>query len=174
MKKVITLVVAFAAVAVVAGSEANAQNFSFNNGFQFGAGARSAAVGNPGFGFGSGFSSFGRGFSSRQVRPPYFAEFPPVYYNGIVRRPYGISPFAAPAGVVPVELTAAAGPVERAVVKNPFFKKNKSKAVSVMETVDEDPASTKNKSTRVINRFFGSDREVVGSILHASFDVQGN
>ena len=76
--------------------------------------------------------------------------------------------------VVPVELTAAAGPVERAVVKNPFFKKNKSKAVSVLETVDEDPASTKNKSTRVINRFFGLDREVVGSILHASFDVQGN
>ena len=175
MKKVIALVVAFAAVAIVAGSEANAQNFSFNNGFQFGAGARSAAVGNPGlgFGFGSGFGQFGRGFSSRQVRPPYFAEFPPVYYNGIVRRPYGISPFAAPAGVVPVELTRAAGPVEPAVVSNPFFRKNKSTSASVLEKV-EKPTSTKNKSARVINRFFGTDQEVVGSILHASFDVQGN
>ena len=192
MKKVIALAVAFAAVAVIAGSEANAQNFSFNNGFQFGAGARAAAVGNSGFsfgnpgfgnpgfsfgnrgsgfgnrGFGFGFSQFGTGLQNRQVRPPYFAEFPPVYYSGIVRRPYGISPFAAPAGVVPVELNHAVQ-VQPKVVGNPYFKRDNAAPVSAMESVKENPASTENKSTKVID----SDEEI-GSILNASYDLNDN
>ena len=190
MKKVIALAVAFAAVAVVAGSEANAQNFSFNNGFQFGAGARAAAVGNSGFSFGNpgfgnpgfsfgnrgsgfgnrgfGFGQFGTGLQNRQVRPPYFAEFPPVYYSGIVRRPYGISPFAAPAGVVPVELNHAVQ-VQPKVVGNPYFKRDNAAPVSAMESVKENPASTENKSTKVID----SDEEI-GSILNASYDLNDN
>jgi hypothetical protein len=32
-----------------------------------------------------------------QQRVPYFALYPPVYYNGIVPRSYGQSPFAYPA-----------------------------------------------------------------------------
>ncbi|MEZ6093219.1 MAG: hypothetical protein R3C03_03125 [Pirellulaceae bacterium] len=36
--------------------------------------------------------------------PPFFAKYPPVYYSHIVRRPYGISPYAAPAGIRPVEM----------------------------------------------------------------------
>jgi len=51
--------------------------------------------------------------------PPYFALHPPVYYEGIVKRPYGISPFAAPPGVLPVEMTIT---VEPKTVLNPFYK----------------------------------------------------
>jgi len=162
MKKIIALAVAVVAVAI-AGSEAQAQ---FSNGYQFGAGVNSAQH-NPGF----GFSSFlGRGFASRQARPPYFAQFPPVYYSGIVRRPYGISPYAAPAGVVPVEMSHAIAPAEPVVVKNPFFNKNKTAPVSVVDKGEEDEKATKNKSTKVTNKFFKANQEVVGSIMHASFE----
>lgn len=158
MKKFIALAVAFAAVAIASAPEANAQSFSFNNGFQFGAGLQA-----------NGF-----GPRSSSVRPPYFAEFPPVYYNGIVRRPYGISPYAAPAGVTPVELSHAAKGVEPVVVSNPYFKKNNAAPISVIEKV-EDSKSTKNKSTKVSNPFFKSNMaEEPGSIMHASYDVVEN
>ncbi|QEG22305.1 hypothetical protein [Mariniblastus fucicola] len=181
MKKIIALAVAFAAIAIVSGTEANAQSFSFNNGYQFGAGVGAnhghhgnRGYRNPGFGFGT---YFGRGIVDRPSRPPYFAEFPPVYYNGIVRRPYGVSPYAAPAGVVPVEMSQAISPVEPVVVSNPFFKKNfnqdNSGPVSVMEKV-EDSKSTKNKSTKISNPFFESVPEIAGPIMHASFDVEDN
>lgn len=190
MKKIIALAVAFTAITIVAGQEANAQSFSFNNGFQFGAGvgaARGAHLNrgfgffNPGFGFGT---QFNRAFANvqRQVRPPYFAEFPPVYYNGIVRRPYGISPYAAPAGVTPVEMTVAKKGVEPMVVSNPFFKQRENETVrrdnpmSILETgskeeVKEDAKSTKNKSTRIVNPYFNSERGSIGPILSASYGV---
>ena len=171
MKKIIALAVAFAAVAVVGSSDANAQ--TFHNGFQFGAGINAAGLSSGTF--------FGRGFASRQVRPPYFAEFPPVYYSGIVRRPYGISPFAAPAGVVPVELSHAADAHEPAVVKNPFFNQNKAASASVVEASEEEVKSTKNKSTantpmRIANPFFSTELKELepGSILQASFDADAN
>jgi hypothetical protein len=187
MKKIIALAVAFAAISIVAGPEANAQSFSFNNGYQFGAGANAAHHGrglggicNPGFGFGTFFGQ--RSFIvDRQVRPPYFAEFPPVYYNGIVRRPYGISPYAAPAGVTPVEMQVAKKGVEPMVVSNPFFKKRQNETVrsnnplSILETGSEeevmkDAKSTRNKSTRIMNPYFKSDRSI-SPIMHASFDA---
>jgi len=192
MKNIIALAVAIVAISIVGGQEANAQSFSFNNGYQFGAGVGAArgvhggfGIFNPGFGFGTGFN---RAFVvDRPVRPPYFAEFPPVYYNKIVRRPYGISPYAAPAGVAPVELKYAhnAG-VEPVVVNNPFFKRGNKAVrsnstvgnntpVSVMEKAEEEAKSTKNKSTRVSNPFFKSVPESSGPIMHASFDVlEGN
>lgn len=53
-------------------------------------------------------------------RPPYFALFPPVYYNDqIVRRPMGVSPFAAPPGVTPVEMMQ---PVEPQHIVNPYYQ----------------------------------------------------
>jgi len=168
MKKIIALAVAFAAVAII-GSEANAQ--SFNNGFQFGAGINASGLASGTF--------FGRGIN--RVRPPYFAEFPPVYYNGIVRRPYGISPYAAPAGVVPVELSHAVSPKEPVIVKNPFFKQNNAAPVSVVEAGEEDLKSTKNKSTkniskRIANPFFNTELKELepGSILQASYDSDEN
>lgn len=176
MKKIIALAVAFAAVAIVSAPEANAQSFSFNNGYQFGAGVNANHLRrncNPGFGFGTYFGSAFQNVQ-RQVRPPYFAEFPPVYYNGIVRRPYGISPYAAPAGVAPVEMSHAAKGVEPVVVSNPFFNKNNAAPISVIEKV-EDSKSTKNKSTKINNPFFKSNlQEEPGSIMHASYDVLGD
>jgi len=171
MKKIIALAVAFAAVAIVSAPEANAQ--SYNQGYQFGAGVSANRNFNPRFGFGTFFGSAFQNVQ-RQVRPPYFAEFPPVYYNGIVRRPYGISPYAAPAGIAPVELNHAVQGVEPAVVKNPFFNKNNAAPISVIEKV-EDSKSTKNKSTKISNPFFKSNmEEEPGSIMHASYDVVGN
>lgn len=83
-----------------------------------------AQVGNSyssGYGYGAGFfanNSFGGGCcTTPRERPPYFAQFPPVYYSGIVRRPYGVSPFAAPAGIAPVELSIPV-PV---TIANPFY-----------------------------------------------------
>lgn len=52
-------------------------------------------------------------------RPPYFAIHPPVYYDRIVRRAYGISPYAVPPGVMPVENTIPSIPK---AVSNPFYK----------------------------------------------------
>ncbi len=54
---------------------------------------------NPGFYSANSYNSF-----HRPTNLPYFAEFPPVYYSQeIVRRPYGVSPYAAPPGIVPAE-----------------------------------------------------------------------
>lgn len=65
-------------------------------------------------------------------RPPYFALFPPVYYNDqIVRRPMGISPFAVPPGVVPVEMTAPAVPQH---VVNPFFNNDAKGQTATTDT----------------------------------------
>lgn len=113
MKRFLLLAVAIAAVSVMAESNANAQGLNY--GYQFGTGFQSA----NGFGFTRGFA---------REQPPYFAKFPPVYYSHIVKRPYGISPYAAPAGIRPVELNyRAATPV---TVKNPFFKSTPVKAPS--------------------------------------------
>ncbi len=174
MKKIIALAVAFAAIAIVAGPEASAQSFSFNNGYQFGAGANAGGlnfgVRNRGFGLGFG-GVISRGIN-RPARPPYFAEFPPVYYNGIVRRPYGISPYAAPAGIRPVELNHTPEDIHPATVQNPFFNKNRSTPISVMETLEADATSTDNKSTKVItNPFFNSTPEAETSVMQASFET---
>lgn len=98
----------------------------YNNGYQFGAGVRA----NCGL--------FGRGFITPREQPPYFAQFPPVYYSHIVRRPYGISPYAAPAGIAPVEMTA---PVPL-TVKNPFFNE-----VAPVSNEDELKVEEGNKLT---------------------------
>ena len=66
------------------------------------------------------------------------------YYDRIVRRPYGISPFAAPPGIAPVELSIPAhAPM---TVKNHFFD---SKVAPVSESikVKEADKSMDNKTT---------------------------
>ena len=167
MKQIIALAVAFAAIAIFSAPEASAQ-FSFNNGFQFGSGVQAAGGGFASGGFGRNFGSAFRG-GGRFIRPPFFAEFPPVYYSGIVRRPYGISPFAAPAGVAPVELNFQPEDVHPTTVKNPFFNKNLGTPASVLESVDE--SSTKNKSTRVANPHFNNVPEFSGTTRNASFET---
>lgn len=72
--------------------------------------------------------------------PPFFALYPPVYYSkDIVARPYGVSPFAAPSGIVPVEMGAPV-PLYQS---NPYF----SQPVAPSESVPIVPNSTEGTST---------------------------
>lgn len=70
-------------------------------------------------------------------KPPYFALHPPVYYDRIVPRAYGISPFAVPAGVMPVENQV---PVAPKAISNPFYPKEESAPT-------EDPAELPAEKT---------------------------
>jgi len=109
MKRILTLFAAVAAAALFtqfASSEAAAQCYS--GGYQFGAGLNQ---------FGGG--GFGWGAYVPREQPPYFASHPPVYYSHVVKRPYGVSPYAAPAGIAPIEMSIAAP--EPAIVHNPYF-----------------------------------------------------
>ena len=109
-------------------------------------------------GFGIG-GTFRGGFDE----PPYFAKFPPVYYSHPVARPYGISPYAVPPGIVPVEMTIAPKPKK---VVNPFFPKapeqepkaNKEKrldAPSKQDAAKEKSASV-TRPKRILNPFYSN------------------
>ena len=101
------LIMAVAVVAVTFMTQADAKAQTYGGGYQFGAGL------NAGCGFGCN--------RFQREQPPYFAKFPPVYYSHVVKRPYGVSPYAAPAGIAPVELNyVAPTPLS---VKNPFFNR---------------------------------------------------
>jgi hypothetical protein len=145
MKRILVIAFAVFAVTIMTDSSANAQGNMSGYGFgvgvnqaQFGGGY--AFGGNRGFG---GLGLLGPFNSVRRVEePPYFAKFPPVYYSGIVKRPYGISPYAAPAGIAPVEMSI---PVPT-TVKNKYFHSNVapvSKAAETKQTIE----STEDKST---------------------------
>ena len=141
MKRILAIAVAVVAVTIMTDSSANAQ--INNSGFGFGVGLNQA--GSAAFGGRGGIGFLGRGNSVRRFeQPPFFARFPPVYYSHIVRRPYGISPFAAPAGIAPVELSIpAAVPT---TVKNHFFKPNVA-PVSESGKAKEDVNKVDDKTT---------------------------
>lgn len=118
-----------AALAIVAlcGTAATAQaQHSYRDGYGFGLGFQTGqGFPYPGqncqtpFPGGLGLLPFGfGGIVERPDEPPYFAKFPPVYYSDIVRRPYGVSPWAAPPGITPVEMQHHVQPVR---VTNPHF-----------------------------------------------------
>lgn len=138
MKNILTIAVAVAALAFFSADQASAQGL--HSGFQFGTGVGQS------FGGGGGCCSSGTRFRSL----PYFAQFPPVYYNGIVRRPYGISPFAAPPGIEPVELRAIPAEIKPVTIRNPHMKSStpmmKAKKGALKETI--------NKATWVKNPHF--------------------
>ena len=91
MKRILAIALTVAAVTIMTDSTANAQINT--SGFGFGVGlnqAGSAAFGGR-RGFGGGVGFLGPFNSVRRFeQPPFFARFPPVYYDRIVRRPYGI------------------------------------------------------------------------------------
>ncbi len=103
------LAVALLLGAAFAASDLQAQNVygrAYGSGYGFGLGAAPFFTGNFGY-----------------VRPseelPYFAKFPPVYYSHIVPRPYGVSPFAAPPGIIPTEYMVQ--PLSQPeVIRNPY------------------------------------------------------
>jgi hypothetical protein len=111
MKRILTLSAAVAAIALLgqfSSSSAQAQNFV--GGYQFGAGINS-------FGGCGGCRGWGENWQREQQ--PYFATRPPVYYSHIVKRPYGVSPYAAPAGIAPIEMSIDAP--DPANIHNPYF-----------------------------------------------------
>jgi hypothetical protein len=56
----------------------------------------------------------------RVDEPPFFALYPPVYYSpDIVYRSYGVSPYAAPPGITPVEMMIC--PPTPVIQKNPYY-----------------------------------------------------
>jgi hypothetical protein len=93
-----------------------------------------------GFGAGLGFGGYGNqglGNRANAYKLPYFAVHPPVYYSGdIVRRPYGVSPFAAPPGIMPVEMQVAPQSIE---IVNQYYQ---MKPQSVPYTNSKDGASS--------------------------------
>ena len=116
MKRFLCLAVALVATAIFATGEVNAQDFG------------------PGCGYGYGYGGIGYSYRTGFERPPYFALFPPVHYSDqIVRRPYGVSPFAAPSGVTPVEMQAPAVPL---TVRNPYFKPKATQVANKKQDTD--------------------------------------
>jgi hypothetical protein len=110
---------------LTAASDLQAQNVygrSYGAGYGFGLGGQAPFfVGNFGY-----------------VRPseelPYFAKFPPVYYSHIVPRPYGVSPYAVPPGIVPTEYMVQ--PLaEPEVIRNPYVDQ------APADAADEAPAA---------------------------------
>lgn len=133
MKRLLAVAVAIAAVFVFTESNANAQGFA--NGYQFGTGVNSA--------YNLGFRSY-----TPREQLPYFAKFPPVYYSSIVARPVGISPYAAPPGIAPVEMLHA--PVKSVTVVNPFFNGKADKVKAPPVTVRK----LNQKTTMIVNPYF--------------------
>ena len=169
MKRMLILAVAIVAMVFTTTNDASAQS-------HFG-----------GFGFGVGLNqSFNGGFGANRFRsPPYFAQFPPVYYNGIVRRPYGISPFAAPAGIPPVELGIVVEKAQPRTIHNPFVNQGHNVAAPQKKPIHMNKAEVKemkNHTTWIKNPFFVPEVEAIAevkidaeaeAILLASIDVAG-
>lgn len=145
MKKFTMMALAVVAVCAMSATDASAQDY--NSGYRFGVGlnyaqgiqGHHARRGIP-FGFGGRI-----GFSQRHEAPPYFAQYPPVYYNGIVSRPYGISPYAAPPGIAPVEMSAP----QPMSVTNPYFDQE----IAPVSDQNEVDTTTDNKSTQIFNPY---------------------
>lgn len=95
------------------------------------------------YGFGPTPFAAARGFYPNYYvdqRPPYFAQFPPVYYKApIIARHYGQSPF--PYSAHGCGCTTAVEEMKPAVLRNPFVKPTKDEAAEISE------ASSKSSRT---------------------------
>lgn len=104
MKRILTLALAITALTLIPETSAQAQGCL--GGYDVGVGMFAARHG--------GFYGY------QQDQAPYFARHPPVYYSHVVKRAYGISPYPAPSGVLPVEMTIA--PKKPIAILNPYFE----------------------------------------------------
>ncbi len=145
MKRILSIVAVAVACAAFSLDPGNVQAQDLDGlkfGYGFGVGRDFARDGQ----FRGGHFRFrGRGFHGvsgihqRIEQPPYFALFPPVYYSSeIVRRPMGVSPFAAPPGIVPVEMTAP----QSVTIINPYVPRNTNPASEATE--NESSTDVKN------------------------------
>lgn len=144
MKQLLAAMVALTVITFCSASEAQAQGFV--GGYQFGSGI------NANCGLGFALNHFQR------EQPPYFAKFPPVYYSHIVKRPYGVSPFAAPAGIAPVEMNHVAPKIEPVTKLNPFYRPEAKQA-----SEEKERPELKDKVTWTINPFYSNVRSDVAS-----------
>ena len=119
MKRLIAVAAVLAAIVVCSEGTTQAQSLLNPSGFPYPNYIQQGLQGGPG--------AFG-GFRASREQPPYFAKFPPVYYSHVVKRPYGVSPFAAPAGIVPVEYRVPAKVEKPMTIHNPYFKGNSIEA----------------------------------------------
>jgi hypothetical protein len=122
-------------------SDATAQAQVYQDGYLFGAGLRAQCYNG---GINGAINGINRGLTRYELeQPPYFAKYPPVYYSHVVKRPYGISPYAAPAGIAPIEMSFGV-PIS---VKNPFFP----------NSIDNASESTDHKTTWIPNPYVLGD-----------------
>ena len=141
MKRFIAIAAALAAIVICSEGNAQAQTRLHSGGFPYPCSSCQQGF-NGGFGF--------DGFRLRREQPPYFAKFPPVYYSRAVKRPYGISPYAAPAGVRPVELDyMKAVPTNPVVVKNPYYNDDTEPTMDAKVEVDTGKKMDAKEKTEV-------------------------
>jgi hypothetical protein len=137
MSRLFYLAIALVATAIVSESNTTAQ--IFDQGYQFGAGYQAA-----GMGWCGGFYR-----PTPREQPPYFAQFPPVYYSHVVPRPYGISPYAAPPGIAPVEMSVPVILPNPVSIKNPYYKGEvRTNLPAIKPTVEEKKEAQGSKTTR--------------------------
>lgn len=98
-----------------------------------------------------GMSGIRSGNNVIAPNPPYFALHPPVYYDRIVPRAYGMSPYAAPAGVMPVENTVV---IPAKSVSNPFYQPKSKEINGVKKQVAAVDPKAKVTAKRIQNPFY--------------------
>jgi hypothetical protein len=154
MKTAARLFVPAAAILLTAISTCSAQS----DGYRFGVGwgyAGNYDCNGP-YRFGRQFFGLPIAPTPRIDAPPFFAQFPPVYYSPeIVARPYGVSPYAAPPGIAPVEM-GGGGPLHQV---NPYFvPPMPSDATVPEEKPDSGPAVPEPSTTWIRNPFYDGER----------------
>jgi len=84
--------------------------------------------------------------------PPYFSIHPPVYYSGLIHRPYGDSPYAYyPDRPVSMMFTPGAIASTPKMIDNPYVKG------------DASTASTATKSKLIINPYYEPSDELAAA-----------
>lgn len=182
MKRFLIAAIAVFAITILFNSNSDAQ--TYGHGYRYGAGLSQAfGTGSSHIGFrgirgrrgiginygGFGYGGFGFGTGGRVEGQPFFAVNPPVYYSGIVRRPYGISPFPAPAGILPAEMQVPqAQPI---TISNPFF----NEAMPASETLKAAKEGVKNKTTKtgpmtIRNQYIAPEVQIQGQVGFASLE----
>lgn len=109
------------------------------------------ACGPYGYGGGCGINSY----TPTDLRPPYFALHPPVYYSHSVARTYGYSPYA----YGPRVRTPNPRPVAPVTISNQYLLRSK---VRVQETSDKTVSysSDRIKPAVIENPYFDSQPTV--------------